>query len=685
MENSLRKLLLKKSYTSRENDLAIEFFNPVLSLSREYLRVSAYYSSYSMLSISKGMSEMFTNSGKMKLIISFFVNEEDYEAFVNGRRNPQDYIVENFLNDKEQLRKMMMNNSVEAFAKLTSSGRLTIKFVISDEGIFHEKYGIIFDENGDYISFSGSLNETHEGLTVNFEKIKVFRGWIREEDEYIQSDLREFYKYWKGEVFDCLVVDIPDKSKNLIMDAYEEFQKEKTVLLNRNKIETLKLRKYQEGAIEAWKSNNYRGILEMATGTGKTITALEGLKQFLVEKSPSMVVLAVPTDILVTQWQQEITRFDLPCVTVKLSGTGSIRIQDLYTYLNGLDKSSRTNIILVGTYKILSAPKFTTVIPHMFDGVNLIIADEVHHIGAEVYSNIMLESFQYRLGLSATPERYFDDDGTLKIKEYFGEVIFSYDIKQAISEGVLCPYTYNPVIATLTDEEMNEYASYSKKLNNIVNRKNGSVNASEENRLKIKKMEDLLNIQRSRIVKKAFNKQRALEKILQDLNEKEKLHHLLVYFEDSEQIEEFYTIFEKFSVTTATIDAGTSLEKRSLILNKLSNGNINIVLAMKILDEGVDIPSVERAVIVASSGNPAQYIQRRGRLLREYPGKVFAEIYDITVIADVAYGITEMTNEEISITRKEIKRVKLFCETAMNKNQCQRLIYEVSLKYNLNL
>ena len=684
MGQSLRNISLKKSYTSKKDDMISEFFNPVLSVSKKYLRVSAYYSSYSLISISKGLSEMFAKNAEMKLIVSFFVNEKDYVAFIKGINDPKEYLHERFLTNKDELKKLMTDNNIEAFTRLVSSGKLSMKFVLANEGIFHEKYGIIFDEAGDYVSFSGSLNETLDGLTKNFEKIKVFRGWVEEENEYIETDIEEFNKYWNGEVDECLVLDIPDKTKNLINESYEEFSRERTAFLELSEVETISLRKHQEEAIEAWKNNEYRGILEMATGTGKTITALSGLKQFLGLNNPAMVILAVPTDILVNQWYNEISRLKVPAHSIKLSGKGAMRIQDLYTYIHGLDKSNIENIVLIGTYKMLSMDKFTSLIPTLFYGAKIIIADEVHHIGAENYSNAMLTSFQYRLGLSATPQRYFDDEGSKGIYEYFGGVVYSFDIKEAIYKEILCPYNYHPIVTTLTEDEMNEYASYSEKISHMLNRKNNATNLSSENRAKFEKMKELLNIQRSRIFKKAINKKDSLENILEELNKNGKLHHLLVYFEDTEQMEDFNEIFEKFASVTSIIDSSVKNEKRNLIIEAFSRGDISIILAMKILDEGVDIPAIERAVILASSGNPAQYIQRRGRLLRKSPGKEIADIFDVTVMVEDSYGINELTNIEKSLIKREMKRAKLFCETAENHIECQRLLYSVSLKYNLD-
>ena len=306
----LRDLKTQKSYTSQENNIAEEFLNPALSVSLLYYRVSAYYSSYSLRSIAEGLSNMISNNAKVKMIISFFVNEQDYQAFIDGTKKPQAYIEWNFVNNKEELKKLMIEDSVQAFSSLVASGRLQIKFVMSTQGIFHEKYGIIFDSNGDFIGFSGSMNETLDGLTINFEKIKVFRSWIEEEKEYIDPDLEEFEKYWKGNVDGCIIQDLPDKNRNVISDAFEEFKRENEAVKYDKDVKTPW--PHQLRAIQAWKDNGYKGIFEMATGTGKTKAAIMGIKDFRKFHRSSLILIAVPTDILISQWEESLVKSEKP-------------------------------------------------------------------------------------------------------------------------------------------------------------------------------------------------------------------------------------------------------------------------------------------------------------------------------------------------------------------------------------
>ena len=683
MVTLLRDLEINKSYTSKENDIVKEFINPTLSISSLYYRVSAYYSSYSLRGIAEGLSSMIMNNAKIKMIISFFVSEQDYNAFMEAKEKAQVYIEEHFINNKEELKRFMIKDSVKAFSFLVATGRLKIKFVVSTQGIFHEKYGIIFDSNNDYVGFSGSMNETLDGLTVNFEKIKVFKSWKDEEREYIYPDLQEFERYWEGNIKDCIIQDIPDKNRNVILESYEEITREMDALKSHNKGNSPWPQQIE--ALQAWKENGYKGILEMATGTGKTRAAILGITDFLKFHSKSLILIAVPTDVLVSQWDKELRKKEYGITTYikKVSGDSAVSIDYLYQIISTREISSNDGLIILGTYKMLSSEKFSKLISSSSDDNILLVADEVHHIAAENYSKVMEERYYYRLGLSATPERYFDEEGSQAILNYFGGVVYKFDLKDAISKDILTPYEYYMHFTYLNERETSEYEKLTKKIFNSLNhRDDGSVN---EDKSISKKLENLIIMKRARILKKASGKKQMLKSILVEMKRKNQLNHLLVYFEDNDQIANYQDVFDELFIFSVKLDSEKSEQERDTIIEKFSRGDIDCLLAMKILDEGVDVPSVERAIIVSSSGNPAQFVQRRGRLLRRFVGKTKAEIHDILISVDNPYGLNELNAVEKSILNKELKRAILFCETAMNSIECMDVILNVSLKYNLGV
>ena len=679
--NKLRDLIIYKSYTSKENNISEEFLNPTLSVASLYYRVSAYYSPHSLRSIAEGLSNMMSNNARVRMIISFFVSEQDYEAFMRGTKDSKDYLESNFVNNKEELKRLMIEDSVEAFSTLVASGRIQMKFILSSQGIFHEKYGIIFDSNGDFIGFSGSMNETFDGLTLNFEKIKVFKSWVEEEKEYIAPDIEEFEKYWNGNVDGCIVQDLPDKNRNVISEAFSEFKREKEALKSYN-IEK-KPWLHQLKAVRAWKDNGYSGILEMATGTGKTNTAIMGIKDFRSLHHSALILIAVPTDILISQWEDSLLKNKIQSPIFKISGSSAINFDKLYQILTSTNNHSQDNAIILGTYKMFSSTKFLKLIAESYSGDILLIADEVHHIAAENYSKVMNEKYAYRFGLSATPERYFDEEGSIAILSYFKGVVYSFDIEDAISQGILNPYEYFIHFTYLNEMEVTEYEKLTLKLFNKLHQK--EQNAHYGNEKDSKQLENLIAIQRSKILKKAAGKKAVLRSILMDMKQEHKLKHLLIYFEDNEQIDEFQEVFDELSIYSVKLDSGRDDQERSVIIDEFSKGHIDCLLSMKILDEGVDVPSVERAVLVSSSGNPAQFIQRRGRLLRRSIGKEKAEIHDILISIKDTHDVGQLSRVEKSIIFKELSRAKLFCETAKNSVNCMDTILSASLKYNLRV
>ena len=461
--NLLKDLKIKKSYTSRENDIVNEFLNPTLSISSVYYRVSAYYSLHSLSAIAEGISTMISNNAKIKMIISFFISDKEYDAFVKGINSPQKYIEDNFLSNKNELKNLMVEDSIRAFTLLVATGRIQIKFVMSSQGIFHEKYGIIFDANQDFIGFSGSMNETLNGLTVNFEKIKVFRSWIKEEKEYLEPDLNEFKKYWEGNVKDCIIQDLPDKNKNIISDLSLEYEKELATieLLKKEK----KPWKHQIEAVKSWKENGYKGILEMATGTGKTKAAIMCIKDFERSYRGNTILIAVPTEVLVSQWENDLRNevFEAKIQIIKVSGDSKVSIDELYQIVSHTEVSSEVVLFIIGTYKIFSSPKFLKLILPSFNNDILLVADEVHHIAALNYSKVMSNRYNFRLGLSATPERYFDEEGSQSILNYFGGIIFRFDLRDAISKNILTPYEYHIHFTSLEEREIENYKKLTKK------------------------------------------------------------------------------------------------------------------------------------------------------------------------------------------------------------------------------
>ena len=676
---TLRDINLANSYNSDEVDVAKTFFEPVLKESILYKRVAAYFSSTSFIALSEGLSSFIWNEGKMLLIVARLVSEDDYEAVLQGKTTPEDVMSSIFLKDRDDLKVLTKVENVKALAYLLASNKLEMKFVITSklQSIFHLKFGIFIDALGNKVSFSGSINETLSAYSENIEEFKVFRNWIVEENKYLNIDELKFDSIFAGDIKrdNYTVVDLPDRVRNILLELNDS--SEFSVIKRTEK--QIVLRDYQRLAKEKWIESSFSGIIQMATGTGKTLVAVECIKYVIKEitDKPLLVIIGSPTLALIRQWHIVLSKyFDRD----KILNT-NIGKELLYSRLSTHGESRGYHLILLGTYATLSNNWFTREVLEPDKYLIFFIADEAHWLGAPKLNKAMKKEYKFKLGLTATPIRQFDESGTSDIIHYFGSIIFKFGIKEAIKKGFLTQYYYYLHIASLNKDEMSQYIKLTKEIPRVAYFKvDGDSNS--ENKLSL-----VLN-KRARIIKKANDKFRVLNDILSSLSQENKLKKLIIYFEDTEQIKDFmnsiYPIYD--NKIFRVIDSKTPEETRNSIIKSFSNGNVDCLVSMKILDEGLDIPSAERAIFISSSSNPRQFIQRRGRILRVSSEKRQAEIHDIFVGIDTGELPNEMIRRiEKKITTSELKRICAFGANCSNKSMFLSDLDLIGKKTNINV
>lgn len=655
------ELKLKRSYDSYSSDMAKEFFNPVLSEAKVYLRAAAYFSSSSLRAISKGLASLLSKGGEMKLIVAILVSDADYKAIVEGKKLVNEQILKIF-SDESAMSEMLSNNSVNALCNLVSARRLDIKFIFSKKGIFHMKFGVFEDYSGNLLSFSGSLNETYEGYELNGEEIKVFKGWVPGESNYVNDDYSKFYSYWESRlpVEEAIISDLPPEAREKIEYAARTGNKN-------GKAELPILRDYQEAAIKFFAESGFRAILEMATGTGKTLVALHCMKLLYRKLGKKFTIIAVPTDALAYQWQKEWKSFFgfAPFVY------NHEKKKDFLSYCI----YSKEDGVAIMTYNSLSRRvQDDDFLPIIGEGVAL-IADEVHWLGAPTFSKAMADNFEFRLGLSATPERMFDEEGTGRILEFFGKNEFEYGLNEAISDGYLSEFSYYPYFCRLTPDEIAEYGKLTKK----------AVSAQEPSNIDQISPQEIALIKRAKVVKKAECKTSIFEEIIKQLHYSGNLDHLLVFFEDRKQLLEAQKALTKMMVPFNTVDANTNDLERAASAARLESGEISCLLSMRVMDEGVNIPSAKREILMASSSNERQYIQRAGRILRIHGGKGKAEIFDLIAFAKQADCPEWLWKYEINAIKKEIRRAMYFCKAATNRPECIASLHAFAEKINISI
>lgn len=700
---SLDELTIQDEYRSNDCSIVQDFYIPCLEKSIVYKRAVGFFSSTSMAIAAKGLTALIRADGKMQLIASPKLSDEDIEAISKGFKQREEIIAEVTKKELEQEFNEVVKDRLACLAWLLSQQLLEIKLAIPKnirhKGIYHEKLGIFEDSNKNIIAFTGSANESATALIDNFECVDVFCSWHINVKERALKKAENFTKLWNDKTENIEIINFSEAAKKSLLQfcPYEkpswDFDSElkfKSLLvseknkgyhvgfsqkgLGQSQIETLKipsdiiLRQHQREAMRVWFTNSGKGILEMATGSGKTITALAiAAKLYQHIGSPLLIVIVCPYLHLVSQWEKEANRFGLNPLCCRVSRQQweqelSVRLYNLTTGTKPLSSIITSN----ATFSSELFQHQLGKVSHRF----LLIVDEVHNVGSEKLRSCLPKNASYRLGLSATPERWFDSVGTEALTKYFGSTLVHYTLEKALEDKVLCPYRYYPKLVKLTDEEFDLYYELTRKIAYAFSKKNNSLEDSS------KGLEALL-IQRSRLIATAKEKGQLLQSLLTPLQQS--THNLIYCGDGTVETESEQSIERQIDAVTkmlgrdlemsvAKYTAETPLNRRKELRDRFGQGEIQCLVAIRCLDEGVDIPEIRRAFILASSSNPRQFIQRRGRLLRTSPGKKVAEIFDFVVEPP-----TEMTNHNsqyYSLTRrlfgKELMRVIEFASLAIN-------------------
>lgn len=696
----LKDLQLKPVYYSDVDNLLVDFYIPVLSESIEYKRIAGYFCSNTLALITKGLTKFITNGGKIELIANVVISEEDQEAIKKSLEKHENKI----LTEIEVIDDELKKDHIKLFSWLLKNKKMEIRIAVVKKGIEHQKIGIMKDSKNDIISFSGSENETMYGWLYNDEQFHVFCNWIEGDLIHLKPDIERFDTLWNNEGKKVRIYPISEAFKQgLIRNApknTDEFNKlthkiAKELIDENNEIynklneissEKPKLRAYQKEAVNKWIENSLQGIFEMATGVGKTFTALGCLDYLSKLKNKLVTIIVCPYNHLINQWKKEILKFNFEMNLLVADSSNKFWKNNLANYSYYLNKNIKQKLIVLTTYNTFSSNDFIDLINNI-ETETLVIADEMHWSGAKTYSNGLIEKYDYRIGLSATPERYFDESGTKYIIDYFGSTIYNFDLKRAINEinpdtgkSYLTPYNYNPIFCELNDDEFEKYIMMSKKIARMYfNAKN-------------KEKEDILQLmyfKRQKIIINASEKLTEFEKLIQKIKDQQ---HILIYCTEK-QICEVQKVLNKLNIINHrfTGEEGTKpkrefgyMSKRDYILKNFANGTYKALVAMKCLDEGIDVPQAKTAIILASSGNPKEYIQRRGRILRRYAGKEKAIIYDLIVVPSLRKHISEDILEiEKKIFNKELKRYEEFGQIASNSLEVLNLIFPIKRKYKL--
>ena len=709
---SYEQLNILPSYKTNRNDIVKEFYLPVLRKSVLYKRAVGFFSSTALVELSKGLAELVKQRGKIKFIVSPLLSPEDIEAIQKGY--DQRGIIESaLLRQFEEPKNNSEEERLNWLATLIAIGALEIKVAFTPPsrrgGMYHEKIGIVYDEQGNKIAFTGSMNETINAFHNNYESIVVFNSLESKDFSRVETLERDFDSLWAGREDNITVLDFP----KALRDKLLSFKKPTCDLTLDDKLEIeaeeyfikpgepcipkgVDLHKYQKDAIQAWSEAGYRGIFDMATGTGKTYTGLGAAVRLFEEKNRAAILIVCPYQHLVEQWVEDIEAFNMRPII----GYSASKQKDWKKRLQNAVIDFKLGIINVFCFVTTNATYSSEYVQKELNKLGkdtFLLIDEAHNFGAEHLRTTLNLKFEYRLALSATLERHGDIEGTQSLYDYFGDKCIEYGLKRAIDENKLTPYYYHPEIVYLTEEELAYYRDISHRISK-------ACRFSKDGRLELTEQAKKLLIERARIVAGASNKVQLLKELMQQYKDQS---HILIYCgatrtsdfkqDASERDEEgerqivavSKMLGHELGMKVTHFTSAESAEEREDIKRRFAEVDpYQAIVAIKCLDEGVNIPSIKIAFILASSTNPKEYIQRRGRVLRKAANKPYAIIYDFVTLPtplDYVNAESDFAKMDRSLIRKELMRMQEFGEIAINSSKTDALMKTILEKYQISL
>lgn len=701
----LKDYPFKAVYRSEDDSLLRDFYLPALKASNRYDRAVGFFSAGMLSYAAQGLSAFIVNAGEMRLIFGGDLTPEDAEAIQRGYdlRPISDRLGAEIVAALESIEELLYNKRLEALAYMIAAGRLEIKVALRTRGMYHEKIGI-FRDSEHTVVFQGSANETTSALLsdFNFESINVFPSWRTELADHAQPYIDGFERLWVNKSKGTLVLDFPDAAKEKLLriasraippmtiaveiamaarqqneERAAEQQLQVPVIPTYFAGEPFKVRDHQAKALHAWKGSAFRGILAHATGSGKTVTAIYGAARVFEVMRQLFLVVAVPYVNLAEQWLRVLRSFNITA----LACYGSVNrwSQSLAETIDSFRLGGSPFACVVVVDRTLVGGDFQSAIARIPGEQLLFVGDECHHHASIVAK--LPEHARLRLGLSATPEEALTGEVAPQLIAYYGSVVDRFGLADALEAKLLTPYEYHVVPVELSPPEIDEYVEITGELAKLVGRANSGQGLNDH-------MQRLL-FQRARLLGRAETKLVVLRSLL----EKMKPQPLTLFYcgdgstedditgESVRQVEAVSRILYEHHWRPAIFTAAEDKKEREAILRQFSIGDIDALVAIRCLDEGIDIPACRAAYILASAQNPRQYVQRRGRVLRRSINKDRALVTDLMVTVPPGVGMGETYAR--NLLRSELRRVAEFAHLAVNSVDAYRELRELLEVYDL--
>ena len=659
---TFKELDIAHSYISQgDNNIADSFLNPVLKCAKEYKRSVGFFSSGVLDTIMDGMIALVRNGGKVKLIASPKLSEADADAIKLGYEERRKKIEDIFSRDFAEEVSKLSDKHLQVLYDLIRKEILDIKIAITDGcGIYHDKLGILKDADGNIIAFYGSSNSSYSGYRSNYERIRVSKSWDPGFEEIVADEDSEFDSLWSNSNEFVEVYEFTETAEKNLIEVIEYRKSNSSTQVK------IMLRDYQEKAIAAWVANNYHGFYVMATGTGKTWTAIYSAKK-LVENHPCLITICAPYKHLVKQWSEDVEAAFPKAKIILVSSENPGWDKQIANEIVRSKYSSDSQIIIISTIASFKMKRFNDSISK-YDGQKLLIVDEAHRF------TVRPETFDYMLGLSATPFSGTSAAKGNELMQYFGGQVFSLPIEDALDRGFLVPYYYYPIYVYATEEEEERFNKLSRVILSCF--RNGKCIDPD---LLVKTLRNRL-----RIISMAEEKLLKIDDIINQVDEKD---HVVVYCGDGKlfdnnsgeelrHIQSVKRVLSAHDYKASQFTAQENMQDRMELVDSFNKGEISALAAIRCLDEGINIPSIKSALILSSNDDYREFVQRRGRILRTYNGKQSAKIYDVIVLPK--------SNSE-QWAKIELRRFHEYAKLSENWNDLEGELTDMLIQYGLSI
>lgn len=669
---------LEISYKSVGEESFSEILNPLLACTKVYKRSVGYFSSSALNFIGEGLLEMARKGGKIHLATSPQLSDDDIVAIQAGYCD-REVIEDRFLSEVKNAFLQITDENAKMLYLLVKEQIIDVKIVLRQNGIYHDKLAILEDFDGNIVACVGSNNETGSGYNYNYEKIRVYKSWNDFEGR-IQDETSEFESIWNDDNCELQVYDFTEAFENELL---ERVNKTGDYARETNKYV---MRPYQEDARTNWINNGFKGFFVMATGTGKTITSLYSIGD-LIKNEQVFTVIAVPYKHLVSQWYEDVKEF-YPNAYIHIVH-GEIKDAETKIYASYLQSQKVYKpIIVVTTIKSFFLERFA----RLYDLISykkLLIVDEAHNFLNRISDELDCK-YKYKLGLSATPVFGTNEEKTTTLLQWFGGQVMDLPIEKALGK-YLVNYEYHPIFVNATEDDEKSFMKYQTMMLSAVDPTTGQIIDDEKFTIGYRG--------RLRAISMAEEKHSRIKEIFSHIEDKD---HTIIYCSDgklcyegnrqqnihkAEQQEIRHLEYVMGLINNACLDsvgsgtaakftASENIDERMRLIDSFNKGFIEYLVAIRCLDEGINIPSIKSALILSSNDNYREFVQRRGRILRQYKGKSIAHIYDVIVLPTIGNR---------NFAEIELRRFYEYSRLALNKDALMSRLEELLGSYYMTL